>query len=157
MRRTFRTKVRDKAGTLNRLTSSFVRRQFNIVTLSATPTLEEGISDITFVAEVPDTDVLRNLLQQLEKQINIIDVEDITETNTYNRELVLIKLRTPNNEQDLQNVIKSYDALVSILKKDEQYTFLQASGPQYTMDNLLDDLSSFQIEQVSRTGSAALV
>ncbi|PCT85486.1 acetolactate synthase small subunit, partial [Listeria monocytogenes] len=49
MRRTFRTKVRDKAGTLNRLTSIFVRRQFNIVTLSAKPTLEDGISDIKFV------------------------------------------------------------------------------------------------------------
>ena len=157
MRRTFRTKVRDKAGTLNRLTSIFVRRQFNIVTLSATPTLEEGISDITFVAEVPDTDVLRNLLQQLEKQINIIDVEDITETNTYNRELVLVKLKKPINQQDLQKVIKPYDALVSILKNEDEYTYLQASGPQYTMDNLLDDLSSYQIEQVSRTGSAALV
>ncbi|WP_426443604.1 acetolactate synthase small subunit [Staphylococcus xylosus] len=157
MRRTFRTKVRDKAGTLNRLTSIFVRRQFNIVTLSATTTLEDGISDITFVAEVPDTDVLRNLLQQLEKQINIIDVEDITETNTYNRELVLVKLKKPINQQDLQKVIKPYDALVSILKNEDEYTYIQASGPQYTMDNLLDDLSSYQIEQVSRTGSAALV
>ncbi|SCU18157.1 acetolactate synthase small subunit [Staphylococcus xylosus] len=157
MRRTFKTKVRDKAGTLNRLTSIFVRRQFNIVTLSATPTLEDGISDITFVAEVPDTDVLRNLLQQLEKQINIIDVEDITETNTYNRELVLVKLKKPINQQDLQKVIKPYDALVSILKNEDEYTYIQASGPQYTMDNLLDDLSSYQIEQVSRTGSAALV
>ena len=157
MRRTFRTKVIDKAGTLNRLTSIFVRRQFNIVTLSATPTLEDGISDITFVAEVPDTDVLRNLLQQLEKQINIIDVEDITETNTYNRELVLVKLKKPINQQDLQKVIKPYDALVSILKNEDEYTYIQASGPQYTMDNLLDDLSSYQIEQVSRTGSAALV
>lgn len=157
MRRTFRTKVRDKAGTLNRLTSIFVRRQFNIVNLSATPTLEDGISDITFVAEVPDTDVLRNLLQQLEKQINIIDVEDITETNTYNRELVLVKLKKPINQQDLQKVIKPYDALVSILKNEDEYTYIQASGPQYTMDNLLDDLSSYQIEQVSRTGSAALV
>ncbi|RIO69000.1 acetolactate synthase small subunit [Mammaliicoccus sciuri] len=157
MSRTLRTKVSDKAGTLNRLTSIFVRRQFNIVTLSATPTLEEGISDITFVAEVPDTDVLRNLLQQLEKQINIIDVEDITETNTYNRELVLVKLQKPINQQDLQKVIKPYDALVSILKNEDEYTYLQASGPQYTMDNLLDDLSSYQIEQVSRTGSAALV
>ena len=157
MRRTFRTKVRDKAGTLNRLTSIFVRRQFNIVTLSATPTLEEGTSDITFVAEVPDTDVLRNLIQQLEKQINIIHVEDITDTNTYNRELVLVKLKTPKDQNELQKVIKPYDALVSILKNEEPFTYLQASGPQYTMDNLLDDLSSYQIEQVSRTGSAALV
>ncbi|PTI42239.1 acetolactate synthase small subunit [Staphylococcus succinus] len=157
MRRTFRTKVRDKAGTLNRLTSIFVRRQFNIVTLSATPTLEEGTSDITFVAEVPDTDVLRNVIQQLEKQINIIHVEDITDTNTYNRELVLVKLKTPKDQNELQKVIKPYDALVSILKNEEPFTYLQASGPQYTMDNLLDDLSSYQIEQVSRTGSAGII
>ncbi|MCD8827525.1 acetolactate synthase small subunit [Staphylococcus gallinarum] len=157
MRRTFRTKVRDKAGTLNRLTSIFVRRQFNIVTLSATPTLEDGVSDITFVAEVPDTDVLRNLIQQLEKQINIIHVEDITDTNTYNRELVLVKLQTPSNNAQLEKVIKPYDALISILKKEDDYTYLQASGPQYTMDNLLDDLSSYGIAQVSRTGSAAII
>ncbi|MBU7217524.1 acetolactate synthase small subunit [Staphylococcus gallinarum] len=157
MRRTFRTKVRDKAGTLNRLTSIFVRRQFNIVTLSATPTLEDGVSDITFVAEVPDTDVLRNLIQQLEKQINIIHVEDITDTNTYNRELVLVKLQTPSNNAQLEKVIKPYDALISILKKEDDYTYLQASGPQYTMDNLLDDLSSYGIAQVSRTGSAGII
>ena len=157
MRRTFRTRVLDKAGTLNRLTSIFVRRQFNIVTLSVTPTREDGVSNITFVAEIPDSDVLRNLISQLEKQINIIDVEDITDTNTYNRELVLVKLETPSNHQDLQKVIKPYDALVSILKNEDLYTYLQASGPQYTMDNLLDDLSSYNIEQVSRTGSAGLV
>ena len=157
MRRTFRTKVRDKAGTLNRLTSIFVRRQFNIVTLSATPTVEEGSSDITFVAEVPDSDVLRNLITQLEKQINIISVEDITDTNTYNRELVLVKLRTPDNNEQLQKLIQPYDALVSILKDEEQYTYLQASGPQYTMDNLIDDLSSYNIEQIARTGSAGII
>ncbi|MDT3958455.1 acetolactate synthase small subunit [Staphylococcus kloosii] len=157
MRRTFRTKVRDKAGTLNRLTSIFVRRQFNIVTLSATPTVEEGISDITFVAEVPDSDVLRNLIAQLEKQINIISVEDITDTNTYNRELVLVKLRTPDNNDQLQKLIQPYDALVSILKDEEQFTYLQASGPQYTMDNLIDDLSSYNIEQIARTGSAGII
>ncbi|KYH13059.1 acetolactate synthase small subunit [Staphylococcus kloosii] len=157
MRRTFRTKVRDKAGTLNRLTSIFVRRQFNIVTLSATPTVEEGVSDITFVAEVPDSDVLRNLITQLEKQINIISVEDITDTNTYNRELVLVKLRTPENNEQLQKLIQPYDALVSILKDEEQFTYLQASGPQYTMDNLIDDLSSYNIEQIARTGSAGII
>ena len=68
-----------------------------------------------------------------------------------------MKLQKPINQQDLQKVIKPYDALVSILKNEDEYTYIQASGPQYTMDNLLDDLSSYQIEQVSRTGSAALV
>ncbi|UIK48390.1 acetolactate synthase small subunit [Staphylococcus pettenkoferi] len=157
MRRTFRTKVRDKAGTLNRLTSIFVRRQFNIVNLSAVPTLEPGITDITFVAEIPDTDTLRTLMQQLEKQINIISVEDITDTNTYNRELVLVKVKTPEDDAQLYKIIKPYDALVSILHAEDTYTYLQASGPSYTLDNLLDDLSSLELVQVARTGSAGII
>ncbi|PTK91075.1 acetolactate synthase small subunit, partial [Staphylococcus gallinarum] len=87
----------------------------------------------------------------------IIHVEDSTDTNTYNRELVLVKLQTPSNNAQLEKVIKPYDALISILKKEDDYTYLQASGPQYTMDNLLDDLSSYGIAQVSRTGSAGII
>ncbi|MCU5746145.1 acetolactate synthase small subunit [Staphylococcus sp. SQ8-PEA] len=157
MRRTFRTKVRDKAGTLNRLTSIFVRRQFNIVSLSAVPTLEPGITEITFVASIPDNNTLRTLIQQLKKQINVITVEDITDTNTYNRELVLVKLQKPERESQLQAVIKPYDALVSILHTEQDYIYLQACGPRYTMNNLLDDLTSLNIIQVSRTGSAGII
>lgn len=149
--------MRDKAGTLNRLTSIFVRRQFNIVNLSAVPTLEPGITDITFVAEIPDTDTLRTLMQQLEKQINIISVEDITDTNTYNRELALVKVKTPEDDAQLYKIIKPYDALVSILHAEDTYTYLQASGPRYTLDNLLDDLSSLELVQVARTGSAGII
>jgi acetolactate synthase-1/3 small subunit len=43
------------------------------------------------------------------------------------------------------------------LKDEEQFTYLQASGPQYTMDNLIDDLSSYNIEQIARTGSAGII
>ena len=52
MKRTIKTLVLDRAGTLNRLTSIFVRRQYNIVTLSATPTETEGITNITFIVDV---------------------------------------------------------------------------------------------------------
>ncbi|EKU46420.1 acetolactate synthase small subunit [Staphylococcus massiliensis] len=156
MRRTFKVQVVDEAGTLNRLTSIFVRRQFNIITLSATPTTQEKITEITFVAEIEDENV-RTLILQLEKQINVLKVEDITDTNTYNRELLLVKLNTPKDKEAFYKVIKPYDALVSILKDDQTHLYLQAFGPPYTMNNLLDDLTSFDIEQVSRTGSAGLI
>ncbi|MBT2830759.1 acetolactate synthase small subunit [Staphylococcus coagulans] len=157
MKRTFKLRVFDKAGTLNRLTSLFVRRQINIVSITATPTLEEGISEITFIAEVPDDEKQRTIIQQLEKQVNTLLVQDITSTNSFNRELLLIKLKKPYQQSILMQVIEPYDALVSVLKEDGQYTFIQATGPQYTLNQLLDDLSSFQIEQVARTGTAAII
>lgn len=157
MRRTFKLKVFDKAGTLNRLTSLFVRRQFNIVNISASPTREEGLTEITFVAEVPNEKVTRTIIQQLKKQINTLLVEDITETNTFNRELLLIKLKVPEDKTAFEKTLHSYDALVSILKEDGHAMYLQAIGPQPMLDQLLNELSSLELEQVSRTGTASIV
>ena len=157
MRRTFKLKVFDKAGTLNRLTSLFVRRQFNIVNISASPTCKEGLTEITFVAEVPNEKVTRTIIQQLKKQINTLTVEDITETNTFNRELLLIKLKTPQQKSEFDTLIHPFDALVSILKEDDDYIYLQATGPQYMLDQLLNELSSLELDQVSRTGTAGIV
>lgn len=157
MRRTFKLRVFDKAGTLNRLTSLFVRRQINIISLNASPTLEEGITEITFVAEVPDSEKKRTIIQQLIKQVNTLTVEDITNINTFNRELLLIKLKKPIAQETLHKIIQPYDALVSTLKENGQYLYLQATGPQYTLNHLLEDLSSFHIEEVARTGSAAII
>lgn len=157
MRRTFKLRVFDKAGTLNRLTSIFVRRQFNIVNIAASPTREEGLTEITFVAEVPNEQVTRTIIQQLKKQINILSVEDITDTNTFNRELLLVKLKAPSNISEINALIAPYDALVSILKEDNDHIYLQVAGPQYMLDHLLEDLSSLEIKQVSRSGTAGIV
>ncbi|MCS4486974.1 acetolactate synthase small subunit [Staphylococcus americanisciuri] len=157
MRRTFQLTVFDKAGTLNRLTSTFVRRQFNIVNLTASPTLESGVTEITFVAEVPDDQVLRTIIQQLKKQVNTLTVKDITDTNTFNRELLLIKLRKPMNDTSFTEVMTRYDTHVIRLKEDNDTLYLQAVGSQETLDCLLKDLSVYDIQQVSRTGPAAIV
>lgn len=157
MIRTFKTRVMDKAGTLNRLTSLFVRRQFNIITLSAIPTKDAGVSEITFVVEVDDADTLRNLTLQLQKQINVLEVEDITDINTYNRELVLFKIPNDKRDTQLQSIFDSYNGAVTILKKDGPFTYVQATGPHYTMENLLDDLSDYDVTHLSRTGSVGIV
>ncbi|AVQ33476.1 acetolactate synthase small subunit [Staphylococcus muscae] len=157
MRRTFQLTVFDKAGTLNRLTSTFVRRQFNIVNITAGPTLEAGVTEITFVAEVPDDQVLRTIIQQLKKQVNTLTVEDITETNTFNLELLLIKINKPNQSNQFTQLLKDYETYVTKLKEDNHTLYLQAVGPQDILDQFIENLSAFDIQQLSRTGSAAIV
>lgn len=156
MRRTFKTRVRDKAGTLNRLTSIFVRRQFNIVNITASPTTEDGITEITFVAEIPDEHVLRNLILQVKKQINILTIEDITDNNTYNRELLLLKLQNPEDRETFEQVLSPYKHAVTILKEADGQLYLQAVCAQKLLDALLDVLAPYQINEYSRTGSAAV-
>lgn len=157
MRHTFKTRVLDKSGTLNRLTSTFLRRQFNIVTLCVTPSIQPGISEITFTAELDHEDQLQSLLKHLEKQINVLSVEDITNSNAVSAELALIKVATPENKQVLDSLIHHSDALVSVLKEQDQFTYLQALGTEKVLDQFIEQLSSLEIDQVSRTGTAALL
>lgn len=156
MRRTFKVLVFDKAGTLNRLTSLFVRRQFNIVNITAGQTLQNGITEITFVAEVPNDQVLRTIVQQLKKQVNTLSVKDITETNTFNRELLLVKLKNTENKNNLEKVIQPYSDILKILKEENQFIYLQAAGPPYTLDQLIEDLKLFDIDALSRSGTTGI-
>lgn len=157
MKRTIKTLVLDRAGTLNRLTSIFVRRQYHIVTLSATPTETEGITNITFIVDVSDESSIETIIKQLEKQVNVISALDITETNLFNRELILIKLGHPSNYQEFESVIEPYKEQLTILKDVEEHIYLQAFGTHQTIENLLDDLDIYPVTQVSRTGSAGLL
>lgn len=157
MRRTFKTQVLDKSGTLNRLTSTFLRRQFNIVTLSVTPSTTPGISDLTFVAELDEADQVQSLIRHLEKQVNVLTVQDITDTSTYSVELLLVKVATPSEDETLHEFIQQSDALVSVLKEEDGFTHLQAAGSETALNQLLEQLSSLEIKQVSRTGTAALL
>ncbi|ORI01436.1 acetolactate synthase small subunit [Mammaliicoccus sciuri] len=157
MKRTIKTQVLDRAGTLNRLTSIFVRRQYNIVSLSATPTETEGITNITFIVDVSDESSTETIIKQLEKQVNVISALDITDNNLFNRELILIKLGRPDDYQTFEKIIKPYEDQLTILKDLEDYIYIQAIGTHQTIENLLDDLKIYPVTQVSRTGSAGLL
>ncbi|GGI42489.1 acetolactate synthase small subunit [Mammaliicoccus stepanovicii] len=157
MKRTIKTQVLDRAGTLNRLTSIFVRRQYNIVSLSATPTETEGISNITFIVDVSDESSTETIIKQLEKQVNVLSALDITDTNLFNRELILIKLGQPDNFEEFEQIIKPYKNQMTILKDVDDHIYLQAFGTHQTIENLLNDLNIYPVTQVSRTGSAGLL
>lgn len=68
-----------------------------------------------------------------------------------------MKLKAPSNISKINALIAPYDALVTILKEDNDHIYLQVAGPQYTLDHLLEDLSSLEIKQVSRSGTAGIV
>jgi len=97
------------------------------------------------------------LIRHLEKQVNVLTVQDITDTSTYSVELLLVKVATPSENENLYELIQQSDALVSVLKEEDGFTYLQAAGSETALNQLLEQLSSLEIKQVSRTGTAALL
>ncbi|MCE5091022.1 ACT domain-containing protein [Staphylococcus devriesei] len=78
MKRTLHLKVTDQVSTLNRITSAFVRLQYNINELTVKPAKEEGFSDMFIVANIKDEKILKVLIAKLKKQVNVLEIKDIT-------------------------------------------------------------------------------
>ncbi len=92
MKQTLITLVEDKPGVLNRISSLFRRRNFNIESLVVGRSETPGISRITIVSNETDSTKRGNIYFNLLKLINVISVRDVTALPCIAREYVLIKV-----------------------------------------------------------------
>ncbi len=80
--------VENKAGVLARVAALFSRRGFNIYSLAVAPTDDERFSRITIVVDVESTP-LEQIVRQLDKLINVVDISELAPEEAVERELML--------------------------------------------------------------------
>jgi acetolactate synthase, small subunit (EC 2.2.1.6) len=83
--------VENRAGVLSRVAGMFSRRGFNIESLAVGTCEEPGMSRITIVVNGDDA-VVEQVMKQTNKIIDVIKVSDLTEHESVERELALIKV-----------------------------------------------------------------
>src|SRR5215217_3169722 len=91
---TFVVTVEDLPGVLNRISSLFRRRGFNIDSLTVGHTDRPGVSRMTIVV-VTDAAGAERFEAHLYKLVNVISVADITSTPAVFRDLAMIKVAAP--------------------------------------------------------------
>ncbi|MEZ5500865.1 MAG: acetolactate synthase small subunit [Steroidobacteraceae bacterium] len=84
--------LQNESGALSRVTGLFSTRGYNIESLSVAPTNDPTVSRITLVTTGPDA-VIRQIVAQLMKLVDVVAVNDMTEGDHLERELVLLRLR----------------------------------------------------------------
>ena len=84
--------VEDRPGVLNRVSSLFRRRGFNISSLAVGASEQPNLSRMTFVVE-GDEDTVEQVTNQLNKLIDVIKVSELEEEDVVARELAMIKVR----------------------------------------------------------------
>lgn len=156
MKRIITLTVQNRSGVLNRVTGMLQRRQFNIESISVGATETPGISKMTLVVEVAEAQKVEQLTKQLNKQIDVIKVQDITEQATVARELALIKVATtPQLNNEIQGLISPFRARVLDISKDS--TTVQVTGNSDKVDALVTLLRPYGIKELARTGVTALL
>lgn len=91
--------LQNEAGALSRVAGLFSTRGYNIESLSVAPTDDPTVSRLTLVTTGSDS-VIQQIVNQLNKLVDVVNVLDMTRGEHLERELVLLKLRVPDGQAD---------------------------------------------------------
>jgi acetolactate synthase I/III small subunit len=156
MKRIITATVQDRSGVLNRVTGLLQKRQFNIESISVGPSELEGISKMTLVVEVEDEKRLEQVTKQLNKQIDVLKVSDITDGAIVARELALIKVASSSQlRSEINGMIDPFRATIIDVCKDS--IAVQVTGKPEKIDALIELLKPYGIKELARTGLTAFL
>ncbi|KPD01539.1 Acetolactate synthase small subunit [Geobacillus sp. BCO2] len=154
MRRIITMTVNNRPGVLNRITGLFTKRHYNIESITVGHTEIEGVSRMTFVVNVDDERTAEQIIKQLNKQIDVLKVNDITDQAIVARELALIKVAAPPAvRQEIYTLIEPFRASIVDVSKDS--LVIQVTGEPEKVEALIELLRPYGIKEVARTGTTA--
>ena len=146
--------VNNQFGVLNRVTSMFRRRQFNISSLTVSETESEDFSRITVQSE-GDGVKKEQLINQLYKLPDVISVAELTGSEIISRELLLIKMgNNPETRGEVRSAIDAFEGKIVDYTKDS--LTIQMVGDSQKIDNFITLMKDFEILEICRTGIVSL-
>ena len=146
--------VNNQFGVLNRVTSMFRRRAFNIISLTVSETESEAFSRITVQSE-GDEIKKAQLINQLYKLHDIVSVAELSNEETVNRELLLIKVRNcSETRDDVRGAIDAFEGKIVDYTRESQ--MIQMIGDSRKIDSFVNIMKEFGILEICRTGVVSL-
>lgn len=147
--------VDNRPGVLTHVSGLISRRAFNIESIAAGYTEEPDVTRINVVVSVDDELELEQVVNQLNKLIDVIKIVNLTCIDSIQRELVMIKVKAnPMTRSDIINVVDIFRA--KIVDVNRETMVIELTGEQSKIDALCEVLADYEIIEVARTGAIAL-
>ena len=143
-------------GLLNRIAILFSRRKINVESLNTSPTEAEGIHRFTIVINETE-DVVRKLVRQIEKQVDILKAYYNTNEEIVWQELALYKVSTDEiaEKVKVERLLREYGARAVVIRKD--YTVFETSGHREETDRLVEFLEPYGLIEFVRSARVAII
>ncbi|MFA5614371.1 MAG: acetolactate synthase small subunit [Methanoculleus sp.] len=148
--------VENRAGVLSRVAGMFSRRGFNIESLAVGTCEEPDMSRITIVVNGDDS-VVEQVMKQTNKLIDVIKVSDLTERESVERELALIKVAAEpgSSRAEILQIADIFRA--QVVDVGSKTLVLQVAGDTEKIDALEKLLRQYGIKELVRTGKIAIL
>jgi acetolactate synthase-1/3 small subunit len=148
--------VENQAGVLARVSSLFSRRGYNIEGLSVGPTENPEISRITISVNV-EGHALDQVIQQLDKLVNVIDILELPASTSHQVELILVRVALKNGAADqkkIESVLEKFGAH-AVETTASSMTIQQTANPA-DVEALISELTPFGIVELTQSGVVAM-
>ncbi|MFP4522442.1 MAG: acetolactate synthase small subunit [Fibrobacterota bacterium] len=147
--------VENHFGVLARIASLFAGRAYNINSLTVGETEEPSVSRMTIVVSGDDA-VIEQVNKQLNKLIDVIKVNDITDTEMTEVELILLKVNASPGaaRTEILQLAESFGANVISVKKDS--VSLEITGDESRVNDVMEVMRPFGIKETVRSGKIAM-
>lgn len=145
--------VENKYGVLARVSGLFMRRGFNIDTLTVGATHDPDYSRITITLD-EDEHIRDQVINQLKKLHNVKKVKLLPQSSVQ-RELMLLKVRTtPENRSEVLAASEIYRA--KIIDYNTATMCIEVTGESSKIDAFIEVMKPIGIIEMCRTGVVAL-
>lgn len=146
--------VNNKPGVLMRICQVFSRRGYNIESLVVSHGRHNSLSRMTIGVE-GEKEKLGQIIQQMNKLIDVIHCTEHDDATTLNKELALVKIKiNQQNFVDVSNVVVRVDG--KIVDKQDNYIIASIVGDSSNVDWSVKMLSQFEVTETIRTGKIVM-
>jgi acetolactate synthase-1/3 small subunit len=146
--------VENESGALSRIAGLFSARGYNIESLTVAPTDESSLSRMTLVTTGND-DIVEQIKKQLNKLIDVVKLQDLTEGEHIEREMMMIKLKAVGSDrEELKRLTDIFRAKI-IDVTDLSYV-VELTGASKKLDAFIQAVPEELITEVVRSGPTGI-
>jgi len=146
--------VENKFGVLTRIAGLFSGRGYNIDTLNVAPTHDSKTSRMTIVTRGDDA-TIDQIIKQLNKLVDVLEVRDFREGEYVDRELVLVKVGVDSKSRaEIMQISDIFRA--KIVDVQPKTLTIEITGDESKIEKFIDLMKTFGIIELTRTGRIAL-
>ncbi len=146
--------VRNQFGVLNRVTSMFRRRQFNINALTVSETESNDFSRITVQFDGDEVNK-QQLVNQLYKLPDVCSIRELKKEDSFSVELLLIKVKNESADRDeILAAAKAFEAKTVDYSRDA--IMFQLTADARRIDDFINLMRDYHILEICRTGIVSL-
>ena len=155
MRHIIAVLLQNEAGALTRVAGLFSSRGYNIESLSVAPTDDPTMSRLTLVTTGSDA-AIAQIRAQLQKLVDVVQVEDMTRGDHLERELLLLRLRVGASSVQRLTALAT-EAGARILSSEQASFVIELTSSEAQVNRFIAAAGQFgEVREIVRSGALGL-